>query len=138
MLSGQLAVVVQHGVKWHVRIAHIVREPRREEEDVEAAERAAAPVGLERALQIPKHFFDAPRQRAVVLDAFLAEFANRRRVVTRQPGVGVLAVSFPVQIQEMVGVFLGIEASHLPCIRIDRSLDERGGVLLEQRPDLGW
>ena len=101
-----------------------------------APERATPLVRLERAAQTAVHLLDAPRHRAVLVDPLLAELGDRRRVVARQPGKRILPVPFPVEIEKVIGILLIVEAGHLPGVGIDRALDERGPVLLEERPQI--
>jgi hypothetical protein len=82
------------------------------------------------------HLLDAPRHRAVLVDPLLAELGDRRRIVARQPVKGILPVPFPIEIEKVIGIFLIVEAGHLPGVGIDRALDQRGLVLLEEGTDL--
>ena len=52
VLARQVAVVIEHGVKRHVRVADVMGQPGREEDDVVLAELAAARVVAKRALEV--------------------------------------------------------------------------------------
>jgi hypothetical protein len=60
----------------------------------------------------------------------------RARVVARQVAERVLAVPFPIEVEEVIRVLVG-EPGGAPRVGIDDPLHHLGAVLLEKRPQLG-
>ena len=135
VLPGELAVVVADPVQRHDRVGHVVREVGAEKQDVGLAERSAAPVGFEGALQVAELLRGAPRQQSLLRHAILAELRDRLVVAARQRRKRILAVPIPVDVEKMIGRLLD-ETGGAPRVGIDGALDHHRAIRLEERPQL--
>ncbi len=118
-LPRELAVVIQAGMKRHVRVGDVVSDHRREELDVVA--------GVPRLLgecldELRVDLLGAPGQRAVLVDELAAVLGDRLRLNVRQAGEGIRAVR--VHVDEVMRRFL-LAAGGAPQVRIDRVFDNR-------------
>jgi hypothetical protein len=131
VLSGELAIVVEHGVKRHVPVLDVVRQNRGVV--LYVLERVAGDAALlqfEVAPELPVDLTGTPRQRAVALHELDAVALDGAVVLARQRAKRRPAVR--VEIHEMTRRLFA-PAGVAPEIGIDRTLDDEGAMLLEKR-----